>query len=324
MSKKLQFTLGSDPEFFLKRVETGELVSSIPYIDGTKYEPKPLPNGGNVQRDNVAVEIGTDVVVSTAEWDWINSLHRALLGLDTVIPEGMDLVVVPSADFPASELEHEEAKRFGCDPDYDAWEMVQNEPPCAMNALFRSCGGHVHVGGIDMKTCEPFKDTGFLVDFPGKIQAVKAMDCFHGILFSILDCSEAAVRRRELYGKAGCHRPTDYGVEYRSLSNMWMLSPFTAKLVHELTNDAMQVIKGGKLEKLIKTIGETEIRTVINTGNADSAMKIMENHLWSLMGDESRFFFNQSLAKVKANDMHFRKEWKDWSEKREAMFGLAI
>lgn len=318
--ERLTFSLGSDPEFFFRNPETGKMVSAIPFIQGTKYEPAPLPKGGNVQRDNVAVEIGTDVVLATADWDWIDSLHNALEGLKTVTPKGLELAVVPSASFPASELLHEEAQRFGCDPDFNAWTVAQNEPPVALDSTFRSCGGHVHVGGMDLKTGEPFSDTGFLLQFPGKLATTKAMDLMHGTMFTILDSDEAAIKRRQLYGKAGCHRPTDYGVEYRSLSNFWMRSPFTAKLVQELTNDSLRLVKDGGLDALIKDIGDSKIQEIINTGHAENAIRVMEGFLWPHMSEKSRFFFNRSLAKLKENDLHFTKEWSDWASQRDKMF----
>lgn len=319
-AQQLKFSLGSDPEFFFRQEGGGEMVSAIPHIAGTKHEPVDLPHGGNVQRDNVAVEIGTDVVMADDKWGWIDSLSGALRGLHEVTPKGLELAVIPSACFPKDQLNNEEAQRFGCDPDFDAWNVAQNEPPMPMDDTFRSCGGHVHVGCMMNLGDEPFADTAFLNDFQGKLNSVKAMDVFHGVLFSILDCSPEAVARRELYGKAGCHRPTDYGIEYRSLSNMWMLSPYTARLVQLLTNDALLVVKDGGLDSLIKAIGPTSIQETINTGDADTATKIMEKHLWPLMGDEARFFFNRSLAKVKENDMNFAVEWANWANQRDAMF----
>ncbi len=319
-SKQLQFSLGSDPEFFFRDPESGLFVSAIPHIAGTKHEPQDLPEGGNVQRDNVAVEIGTDVAMADDPNDWVQSLHNALQGLHGVTPTGLELAVVPSATFPQDQLEHEEAQRFGCDPDFCAWRVAQNDPPMATDTKFRSCGGHVHVGCKMSLDAEPFADTAFLDGFEGKLDTVKAMDTFLGTMFTILDADEAAVARRELYGKAGCHRPTDYGIEYRSLSNFWMRSPYTAKLVQTLTNDALVMVKENSLNDLIGTIGGDKIQKVINTGDATMATKTMEKHLWPHMSDESRFFFNRSLAKLKADDLNFAGEWALWADQQEAMF----
>lgn len=54
------------------------------------------------------------------------------------------------------------------------------------------------------------------VSYPRKSQVksislVKYMDVFVGIPSVILDAGEDAVKRRELYGKAGCFRLTRYG-----------------------------------------------------------------------------------------------------------------
>lgn len=54
------------------------------------------------------------------------------------------------------------------------------------------------------------------VSYPRKSQSkslrlIKYMDVFIGIPSVLLDSGEDAVRRRELYGKAGCFRLTRYG-----------------------------------------------------------------------------------------------------------------
>ena len=51
-----KWTAGADPELFLQK--DGNYVAVQPYVDGTKEEPQPLPCGGNVQKDNVAIEFG--------------------------------------------------------------------------------------------------------------------------------------------------------------------------------------------------------------------------------------------------------------------------
>lgn len=58
--------------------------------------------------------------------------------------------------------------------------------------------GHIHVS-YPHKTQEK------------SIMLIKYMDAFVGIPSVILDSGEDAVKRRELYGKAGCFRLTRYG-----------------------------------------------------------------------------------------------------------------
>jgi hypothetical protein len=192
-----------------------------------------------------------------------------------MIPEGHELVVEPSANFDADQLEHPEAQEFGCDPDYNAYTVEQNEKPWSGDSGFRSCGAHIHVGCFD-DDGKMVAGLEFLMDFEGRLAAVKAMDLFHGIISTVLDNSEAAVKRRELYGKAGCHRKTDYGVEYRVLSNYWMKSPELVMLMDALTRDAMALVRDNKLEQVLNEIGEDDLQNTINNGDVQVAEKIID------------------------------------------------
>ena len=305
-----KFTIGCDPEFFLKRKDSGKLVSAIPFVSGTKDCPMPLPRGGNIQRDNVAVEFATDPAASREAF--VAAVEATLTEVVKVLPADTELVALPSAKFDTSELQHPEAMRFGCDPDYDAWEMKVNDPPCALDASFRSCGAHIHVGttGND--------ENVFLLEPMGKVDAVKAMDAIHGVISTVLDHSQEAIDRRQLYGKPGSHRPKDYGVEYRALSNFWLRSPVTVMLMYELTQDALSIVRDGMLTGLLDNMGENEIRRVINQGDAESAMKMIEVHLLPILSDDSRFYLNEALAKVKANDMDFHAEWGLYGKEKAA------
>jgi len=295
------FSIGTDPEFFLAKKEDGRLISAIPHISGTKEEPAMLPNGGNIQRDNVAVEFATDP--ATDRDDFVGKIQQTFRDVLTQIPKGHSLAALPSARFDPKELDHPEAKRFGCDPDYDAWKMQENEAPCIQDKCFRSCGAHIHVGHVDGSGNE------FLLDFPGKVAMVKVMDCLHGILSTILDNSEEAISRRKLYGKAGSHRPKEYGVEYRVLSNYWLKSPVTVMLIHSLTKDALKIVRDGKADELVAAVGENQIQNVINNGLVDDATKILEKYIMSHLSEDSVHYFNEALAKIKNNDMHLTKEW---------------
>jgi hypothetical protein len=301
------FTIGCDPEFFLKERESGKLISAIPFVKGTKEHPMPLPKGGNIQRDNVAVEIATDPASSLDQF--VANIRNTLSEAVKTLPANTEIVALPSACFDEEQLSDPEAQRFGCDPDYNAWTMYENEKPCAADATFRSCGAHIHVGTTGKD------ENKFLLDIEGKIAMVKVMDCLHGIISTVLDSSEEAVARRQLYGKPGAHRAKwDYGVEYRVLSNYWLKSPVTVMLMYSLTQDALDIVREGKADALIGVMGENEVQNTIMSGNTESALKMIENHLLPILSEESKFYFNEALAKVKANDMDFHKEWELYKE----------
>lgn len=293
-------TIGTDPEFFMMEKETGKLISAIPYINGTKHDPEPLPSGGNIQRDNVALEFATPPAESGE--DFVAKIRNAFMDVFNKIGDNHDIAALPSADFDQDQLEHEEAKMFGCDPDFDAWTVSVNEaPPLAEISTFRSCGAHIHVGHVEGDGNE------FLLDHPGRISTVKMMDLVHGIISTLLDNSEAAIKRRNLYGKAGCHRPTSYGVEYRVLSNFWLKSPHLVMLMDALTQDVLGFIREDRSDKMIEEIGENTIKDIINKGDIDKAKEIVDNYLKPKLSKDSLFYLEECLNNMEKYNL--KQEW---------------
>ncbi|MFN3329417.1 MAG: putative amidoligase domain-containing protein, partial [Pyrinomonadaceae bacterium] len=125
------------------------------------------------------------------------------------------------------------------------------------------------------------------------------MDIMLGIPSTILDCSKAAVARRELYGKAGCHRIPDHGVEYRTLSNYWLKSPELVMLIYSLTNDAVKLVQEKTLDGLIERIGAEDIQAIINSGNKKQAAEVIDKYIKKHMSKESLELFDMCLSKIK-------------------------
>jgi hypothetical protein len=287
MTDQAKITIGTDPEFFLKKGD--EYVSSqSAKIQGTKDEPVALKNGGTIQRDNVAVEFAT--APADGREDFVGKVRSCLKDAHEMLPEGHVMVVEPSAIFGETHLTDPEAQEFGCDPDFNAYTVAMNDKPWCGDSGFRSCGAHIHVGCLDSDG-NAIEGLEFLLEFGGKISAVKAMDLFHGIISTVLDNSEASIKRRELYGKAGCHRPTDYGVEYRVLSNYWMKSPELVMLMDSLTRDAMALVAGDKLQEILDLVGETELQNAINDGNVEAATKIVEIYVLPNISGETTDYY---------------------------------
>lgn len=301
-----KITIGTDPEYFLKNIKTNALVSAIPFIKGDKENPTPLPSGGNIQSDNVAVEFSTKPAETTQ--DFINNIRATLSDTINVLPKEFELAVLPSAEFPKEELKDPKACEFGCESDYCAWDLIENNPPIPPSAEFRSCGGHIHIGCLTETGKLTHKDAEFLLDHMGKVAMVRGMDIFHGFISTILDNSKEAIKRRKLYGKAGCHRPTDYGVEYRTLSNYWTKTPYSSMLMSSLADDVIEVIVAGKLDELIEEIGEEDIKRIINDGNVADAKSALEKYISPYMNDESKFYLEECLTKLD-KDTDLVKAW---------------
>lgn len=300
-----RFTIGTDPEFFLRR-DDGKFISAIPHIKGTKELPEPLESGGNIQYDNVALEFATPPAVDGK--DLVEKVRNAFRDIKKRIPKGCTLEADPSANFDEDQLDHEEAQRFGCDPDFDAWELKENEAPRCEDPSLRTCGGHVHVGK------EKGDGNDFLLDPYGKIGVVRVMDAVHGVISVILDNSEAAIVRRKLYGKAGSHRPVSEeagglydGVEYRVLSNFWFKSPQLVMLIDCLTLDVLRIIRELDYKQLLTHIGEERIRNIINEGLVDDAQKVLEDFIKPLLSKDSLYYLEDCTANI--GNYNFKMEW---------------
>jgi len=293
-----RWTAGADPEMFL--LKNGEYVSVQPYVYGTKEEPQPLPYGGNAQRDNVAIEFGIAPAHTRAEF--VMNIGNTISDLIEILPSDIQLDVSASAEFPGKQLTHPECKLFGCNEDFSAWTMAPNPAPKTKgHRRLRSCGGHFHIGYI------MGSGYGFLLDPDGKGLFIRALDCTVGAIATILDDNQPAIDRRKLYGKAGCYRPTDYGVEYRTLSNFWIKSPRLVELMYCLVGDTLEIVKGHEASDLIGILGPKEIQNVISNGDADTAHHMYNEFICNFLSFDSIELFNECLPVIDQYD--FAKEW---------------
>jgi hypothetical protein len=297
-----KFTIGADPEMFIRHREQKKVLSAIPFVKGTKEEPEKLPNGGTIQHDNVAIEFAIEPAGTKAEF--INNIANGLQDVKNYLPKHVDIDIIPATIFNKHELEDPKAQEFGCDPDYNAWTGEKNKPPKnAAKGLLRSCGGHVHVGYVSGS------GNHFLLHKIGKMLTVKMMDIFHGVIFTVLDADDRANMRRKLYGKVGCYRPTEYGIEYRTLSNCWIKSPQMTKLVYHLTDDVLRLMrKEGEAIKLLKKVKENDLKNIIENGKVEDAMKFIREKLLQRMSTESKALFD--ICFFEAMDCDFEKLWR--------------
>jgi hypothetical protein len=284
----MNFTIGCDPEFFLSK--GGQWVSAIPLVDGTKEEPAPLERGGGIQRDNVAVEINTLPAKNKVEF--VQRMAETIQDMRKYLPNDVEINVVPSATFPEEELDHPEAKMFGCDPDYNAWTMEMNNPPAdAGDNQFRSCGGHV-LFSFDGDSAE-------------KGMLIRLCDVTLGIPATMIDDSDEALARRALYGNPGCYRETDFGVEYRTLSNFWCKSPMLVELIYHLVEDTLEIMKDDPMG-LVMAIGPDEIQRIIKTGDKGAAIDVLNQYLHQHLSPDTLVLLANCIGAE-----HDFKEWEN-------------
>jgi hypothetical protein len=138
------------------------------------------------------------------------------------------------------------------------------------------------------------------------------MDLFIGISSLLVDPDESAARRRELYGRAGCHRPKPYGVEYRTVGNFWTRSPNLVRLVYRLTEIAIAASDNDIDEKYFVDMGngdaytgESIVRNTIDTSDIPRATELFSKYIKGHMKPETQELFNEVLGKK----MDIYQEW---------------
>lgn len=206
------FKFGSDPELFIKNRD-GEFISPYGIIPGDKSDPYPVDCGA-VQIDGMAAEYNTDPASTYEEFE--HNTETVLASLRSFLPSGYELCAVPSVTFSDKVWSEtpDELKMLGCSPDFDAWTGSVNPPPEDLaNPTTRCAGGHLHIGWTN--------DADGSTEHIGHCRdLVKQLDGYLGY-WSLLHDTDPT--RRRLYGKAGACRYKSYGVEYRVLSNFWVL-----------------------------------------------------------------------------------------------------
>jgi len=208
-----RFTFGADPELFIFDGDNRPVPAGR-FIPGTKQEPYKVRDGA-VQRDGFAAEFNIDPVQSFEEFD--RKFTSVIYQMRGMIPNDHTLKAVPYVVFDeeifnsADDLD----KVLGCDPDYNAWENSVNLPPDTSETPFARCaGGHLHIGWDKNQDIGDWQHISLCQDL------VKQLDWYLGAWGTIKDKD---LNRRTLYGKAGAYRAKPYGVEYRVLSNFWVL-----------------------------------------------------------------------------------------------------
>jgi hypothetical protein len=243
-------TLGSDPEFFIQDKQ-GQLKSIIGMLGGSKEHPAFLDDFGEfkMQEDNVAAEY--NIPPAHTREQFIEYVQFPQQAISRII--GTDKYSISkraSASFPEQELRHPKALEFGCDPDYNAWNMQMNPKPICDDPTFRTAGGHIHIGVKNRKPREV-------------LRIIRAMDKYLGVWSVITDTD---TKRRQLYGKAGAFRPQPHGCEYRTLSNFWI---FDKGLIGEVWDRTQQAVN----HPFIEDDSEEAflIQDIINNGDTDKA-----------------------------------------------------
>lgn len=243
-------TIGADIEVFLQDTTSREIVSAEGIIKGSKHAPYVFHGVGNdffaTSLDNIMVEF--NIPPAREPKMFSDNILYALGWIKGSIPDGLDLIVSPSARVDPRFLQTENAKLFGCEPDYNAWLMgkMNDRPSCDSN--LRSAGGHIHVG---------YDNPNHMLS----MALIRSMDIHLG-LPSIIQ--EPDNERKSLYGKAGAFRFKDYGTEYRTISNYYISAPSLMEWAYNNTLAAIEFVNN---QMPINEEEAVAIQAAINTND---------------------------------------------------------
>lgn len=255
-------TIGSDPELFLINKKTNKIVSSIGIIPGVKGEAwrsEDMPEGFGLQIDNILAEFNVPPVriVDSSDIfiDNMNYMKNYIRKYIQKINPDLDIYCAASAYVDEDQLQSDEAKLFGCSPDYNVYTESQNPAPDVPKDGLRSAGMHIHIGynNPNVRT---------------SLDIVRAMDAVLGLASVIIDKDN---KRRQLYGKAGAFRLCDYGVEYRVLSSLFLSSDKLLEIVWNGTREALAMAMSGNFPDPML------VMETINSGDAATATEILKN-----------------------------------------------
>lgn len=197
------FQLGADPEVALIDSK-GKYRAAYNSIPGSKEHPHEVDKGFFIHPDNVAAEFNFPPE-TTYEKFWGNA-QRGMNYIKNATPH--KIKVVEHAHFSEKELESPLAWQFGCKPDFNVWSL---EPSKAekLDSTIRVFGGHIHIG-TDLNEYE-------------QLYLAKYLDLTVGILDLHTNPQNPLIRKTH-YGAFGSIRWKPYGIEYRTLSNQWLVN----------------------------------------------------------------------------------------------------
>ncbi len=272
---KYQLTaVGADVEMFVVD-QNNNPVPVCGLLGGTKANPVFFRKDegdaySNYQEDNVMAEFG--IYPSRYPSDFKDNIKSVMGEVARQLKKRHNLFadISASKEFTPQQLSSPQAQHVGCSPDFNAWTGEQN-PPVNPELLgnVRTSGGHVHVSWeIDAVPFEELEDNRTLHQY----RMVRMLDLTLGVPSILLDTDS---RRRKYYGKAGAHRPKEYGVEYRVLSNFWIKNSKYMEWVFNQVKMAcsyINLLPNGVVDHATsRAIIET-----LNTGDKDRALALCD------------------------------------------------
>ncbi len=258
------FHVGSDPELFVENKE-GVVIPAFKFL-GSKKDTKVIaPTGEKVYWDGFQAEFETKANSCLAYLvDSVQYGIKATLQAARRYDKDAKLSTRTVMEIPFEMLQNteEEFVALGCMPSRNAYGLKGKEVP-PRELPFRPSGGHMHFG----LGAKPEKVM---------IEIIKALDAILGVACVPLFANFDNPIRREFYGLPGEYRLPPHGLEYRTLSNAWLIHPVLMHMVYELGRKAVMFGMNGFRNAWKGS--EQETIDVIKSCDVEGARAIMDRN----------------------------------------------
>lgn len=257
--------MGTDPEFFL--IKDGLRVPAFDHLPDKHSSPDGL------FWDGFQAETTVDPLVNlSGDLRGTPECHQLLAlnvgrQIQLLAEKGLNIAPTPIWRIPSDMLRYasEAHVALGCDPSWNAyasWGRCVEEP---RKLQWRFAGGHVHF----QLTAEERQDKSNVR------YLVKTLDALLGVPSVCLAQNYDHFIRRRYYGLAGEYRLPAHGLEYRTLSNFWLMHPRAFMLTFDLARHALNVGRARLRNIFVGCNNEKAIRDTINYCDVRSAKDFM-------------------------------------------------
>lgn len=270
---KVNNRIGSDPEVFVVD-ENDQLIPAFSFLKGKKDADRDMTecNNGNIAYkgvywDGFQAEFETsDSYCLAYHTDSVHYGLKAVLKAARKFNKKAKLTIKTVMNIPEVLLNtaKEEHVQLGCMPSKNVYNLVGMPIEDGRNMPTRSTGGHIHFGLPNLNKEEKIP------------LMVKGLDAILGVACVAMFAKYDNPERRKYYGLAGEYRLPEHGMEYRVLSNAWLIHPFIMNLVFDVSRMAASFGASGFLEHWKAT--EKETIDCINTCDVAKAQEILQRN----------------------------------------------
>lgn len=266
--------LGCDPEFFIEingKVDGSEKIIPKEGLKQTEDFYSTERHGSVIKQDGVQCELNPRAMTCRAH------LHNEIVACFMTLKKSLKDYKVSSKQVIKMDKKildnlSKEARRFGCAPSRNAYTESENKINVSPSRyLYRSAGGHIHIGHLKSDNFYKKDHEKIFADIP---KLVKLFDIVVGCNGTLLDRDIWAKERRKVYGRAGDYRLPKHGFEYRTLSNFWLNDYIYMSLMFGLARMACEFVLNDWDKDIFKAVEHLDIETIINNNDMNGAIEV--------------------------------------------------